>query len=77
MKQTIKFFAIVVISAVVAMFAAVLVLALTDSGMACAIAYVTVGIACVAFFGAFNEPAKKQQGKFDTIRHKAGIRKVA
>ena len=70
--KTLKFLAIVVLSAAIAMFIGVGVLALTGSGKAFAAISIFGALLIALLLGAFDVPYK--QSKYDTIRHKAGSR---
>lgn len=69
MKKTIKFLAIIVLSAVVAFAMACIVLAITDSGKAFAFTYF-IGASIIALaMGAFHERSK---AKCESIKHRDG-----
>lgn len=70
--KTLKFLAIVVPSAAIAMFIGVGVLALTGSGKAFAAVSIFGALLIALLLGAFDVPNK--QSMHDSIRHKAGIR---
>lgn len=70
--KTLKFLAIVVPSAAIAMFIGVGVLALTGSGKAFAAVSIFGALLIALLLGAFDVPNK--QSKYDSIRHKMGRR---
>ena len=73
MKQTIKFIAIIALSAVVAFGIGVGVLALTGSANAFVSVSIFGAIAIALAMGAFDAKGKKQS-VHDTIRHRSGIK---
>ena len=74
--KTIKFLAIVVLSAAVAMGMSWLLILKDASDRTVICAYFMAAIVLAGILGAFDAPAKKQ-GKFNVIRRKKTSRKAA
>lgn len=74
MKQTVKFFTIIVLSAVVAAVVAMGVLIVTDSGKAFFCAYFGTAMLLTLAIGAFNI---KERARYDSIKYRKGIQKAA
>ena len=74
MKQTIKFIFVAIVSAVVAMVAGAIALAVFNYEWAGVAAFFGIAILCAMVLGAFDDPARKEQGKYDSIRHYDGRR---
>ena len=73
MKQTIRFIAIVVLSAAIAFGMACVVLAITDSEKAFVFTYILVAVFAAMSMGVFDVKEKKS-GKYESIRHRSGIK---
>ena len=69
MKQTIRFIAIIVLSAVVAFAMACIVLAITDSAKAFAFTYFIGAFFIALAIGAFD---MKERTRYDSIKHRDG-----
>lgn len=74
MKQTMKFLAIVALSAAIAFGVACIVLAITDSEKAFAFTYLGLAIIIALAMGAFDVPTK---ARYESIKHRMGIKKAA
>lgn len=74
MKQTLKFLAIVVLSAVVSFGVACIVLAITDSEKAFAFTYLGLAIIIALAMGAFDV---REKARYESIKHRIGIKKAA
>ena len=74
MKQTIRFIAIVVLSAAIAFGVACIVLAITDSEKVFAFTYLGLGIIIALAMGAFDV---REKTRYQSIKHRMGIKKAA
>lgn len=74
MKQTLKFLAIVALSAAIAFGVACIMLAITDSEKAFAFTYLGLAIIIALAMGAFDV---REKTRYESIKHKYGITKKA
>ena len=75
--KTLKFLFAAIVSAVVAAVVSLLVFAKCENEMAFIATFFCVGILVATLLGAFDMPFEEKQSKFDSIRHKHGVRRAA